>query len=120
VQQTCSTGPAKARQPSGWQGQKDKRHTLAEFAFPPAQVEVPKPSEGLEYTYARKPSNFDHERKDLAHIWEVGGSQEFAEQIAQSDQLFLTVKQVRDLSHSDVHFGQSSRCVQPQSSTSAV
>jgi len=34
-------------------------------------VEVPKPSEGLEYTYARKPSTFDHEKKDLAHIWEV-------------------------------------------------
>lgn len=28
-----------------------------------AQAEVPKPSEGLEYTYARKPSNYDHERK---------------------------------------------------------
>ncbi len=64
-----------------------------------SQVEVPKPSEGLEYTYARKPSNFDHERKDLAHIWEVGGSQEFAEQIAQSDQLFLTVKQVGVATH---------------------
>ena len=59
------------------------------------QTEVPKPSEGLEYTYARKPSNYDHERKDLAHIWEVGGSQEFAEEIAQGDQLFLTAKQVR-------------------------
>jgi dynein light intermediate chain 2 len=55
---------------------------------------VPKPSEGLEYTYARKPSNYDHERKDLAHIWEVGGSNEFAESITQGDQLFLTAKQV--------------------------
>jgi dynein light intermediate chain 2 len=58
-------------------------------------VEVPKPSEGLEYTYARKPSNFDHEKKDLAHIWEVGGSQEFATEIAQGDQIFLTAKQVK-------------------------
>lgn len=56
---------------------------------------MPKPSEGLEYTYARKPSNYDHERKDLAHIWEIGGSQEFAEEIMQGDQLFLTAKQVR-------------------------
>ncbi len=63
--------------------------------MPRTQNEVPKPSEGLEYTYARKPSNFDHEKKDLAHIWEVGGSHEFAEEIAQGDQLFLTVKQVR-------------------------
>lgn len=38
---------------------------------PRPQSEVPKPSEGLEYTYARKPSQFDHEKKDLAHIWEV-------------------------------------------------
>jgi hypothetical protein len=57
---------------------------------------VPKPSEGLEYTYARKPSNFDHEKKDLAHIWEVGGSQEFANEIAQGDQIFLTAKQVKE------------------------
>lgn len=57
------------------------------------QAEVPKPSEGIEYTYARKPAAFDHEKKDLAHIWEVGGSQEFAEEIVTSDQLFLTAKQ---------------------------
>jgi dynein light intermediate chain 2 len=48
----------------------------------------------LEYTYARKPSSYDHERKDLAHIWEVGGSQEFAEEISKGDQMFLTAKQV--------------------------
>ena len=42
------------------------------------QVEVPKPSEGLEYTYARKPSQYDHEKKDLAHIWEVSPQARFA------------------------------------------
>jgi hypothetical protein len=36
------------------------------------QCEVPKPSDGLEYTFARRPSSFDHERKDIAHVWEVG------------------------------------------------
>lgn len=60
----------------------------------PAQAEVPKPSEGIEYTYARKPAAYDHEKKDLAHIWEVGGSHEFAEELVNSDQLFLTAKQV--------------------------
>ncbi|KAL6746086.1 hypothetical protein V8C86DRAFT_2954357 [Haematococcus lacustris] len=70
------------------------KSTLLNRFLYPSRAEVPKPSEGLEYTYARKPSNFDHERKDLAHIWEVGGSQEFAEEIALNDQLFLTAKQV--------------------------
>lgn len=55
---------------------------------------MPKPSEGLEYTYARKPSNFDHEKKDLAHIWELGGSAEFAEEFVQGDAGFLNPKQV--------------------------
>lgn len=59
------------------------------------QVEPPKPSEGLEYTFARKASSLDHERKDTAHIWEVGGSDDFAEQITQVDQVFLTYKQVQ-------------------------
>ena len=59
------------------------------------QAELPKPSEGIEYTYARKPAAYDHEKKDLAHIWEVGGSHEFAEELVNSDQLFLTAKQVR-------------------------
>lgn len=70
------------------------KSTLLNRFLYPSRVEVPKPSEGLEYTYARKPAAFDHERKDLAHIWEVGGSKEFAEQITQGDQLFLTAKQV--------------------------
>lgn len=58
------------------------------------QIEPPKPSEGLEYTYARKPAAFDHERKDMAHIYEIGGSKEFGEEIARGDQVFLTAKQV--------------------------
>ena len=70
------------------------------------QAEVPKPSEGIEYTYARKPAAFDHEKKDLAHIWEVGGSQEFAEEIVNSDQLFLTAKQVRPDTACAVGWGQ--------------
>ncbi|PNW79047.1 hypothetical protein CHLRE_09g398882v5 [Chlamydomonas reinhardtii] len=70
------------------------KSTLLNRFLYPTRAEVPKPSEGIEYTYARKPAAFDHEKKDLAHIWEVGGSQEFAEEIVNSDQLFLTAKQV--------------------------
>jgi dynein light intermediate chain 2 len=70
------------------------KSTLLNRFLYPARADIPKPSEGLEYTYARKPSAYDHERKDLAHIWEVGGSQEFAQEISQGDQLFLTAKQV--------------------------
>ncbi|GLC38707.1 Cytoplasmic dynein 2 light intermediate chain 1 [Pleodorina starrii] len=70
------------------------KSTLLNRFLYPTRAEVPKPSEGIEYTYARKPAAYDHEKKDLAHIWEVGGSQEFAEEIASSDQLFLTAKQV--------------------------
>lgn len=55
---------------------------------------MPKPSEGLEYTYARKPSQFDHEKKDVAHIWEAATSHEAAEPITKQDQVFLTHKQV--------------------------
>mmetsp|Transcript_19135 Transcript_19135/g.32887 ORF Transcript_19135/g.32887 Transcript_19135/m.32887 type:complete len:414 (-) Transcript_19135:1059-2300(-) len=69
------------------------KSTLLNRFLYPNRLETPKPSEGLEYTYARKPSNFDHEKKDLAHIWDVGGSPEFAQEIASGDH-FLTVKQV--------------------------
>ncbi|KAG1665103.1 hypothetical protein FOA52_007794 [Chlamydomonas sp. UWO 241] len=75
-------------------GRGSGKSTLLNRFLYPTRAEVPKPAEGLEYTYARKPSQYDHERKDLAHIWEVGGSQEFAEAISQGDQLFLTAKQI--------------------------
>mmetsp|Transcript_19674 Transcript_19674/g.42749 ORF Transcript_19674/g.42749 Transcript_19674/m.42749 type:complete len:403 (+) Transcript_19674:323-1531(+) len=70
------------------------KSTLLNRFLYPTRVEVTKPSEGLEYTYARKPSNYDHEKKDLAHIWEFGGSLEFCEEIAQGEQIFLNAKQV--------------------------
>eukprot|EP00798_Chlamydomonas_sp_ICE-L_P019945 gene19945-26653_t len=39
------------------------KSTLLNRFLYPYRTEVPKPSEGLEYTYARKPSNYDHEKK---------------------------------------------------------
>ena len=58
------------------------------------QADPAKPSEGLEYTFARKSSGLSHEQKVLAHIWEVGGTSKFAEAVTQTEQLFLNYKQV--------------------------
>ena len=89
--------PSRVRDACAVQAHAHVWHASTDANWLLVQVEVPKPSEGLEYTYARKPSNFDHEKKDLAHIWEVGGSPEFAEEIAQGEQIFLNVKQARVL-----------------------
>ncbi|WIA09474.1 hypothetical protein OEZ85_008875 [Tetradesmus obliquus] len=72
-----------------------KSTVLNRFLYP-TQVEVPKPSQCLEYTFARKPgSSFGPgDRKELAHIWEVSGSDAFAQQLAQGSQIFLTYRQV--------------------------
>eukprot|EP00879_Flechtneria_rotunda_P006287 GHRR01006607.1.p1 GENE.GHRR01006607.1~~GHRR01006607.1.p1 ORF type:complete len:393 (+),score=130.27 GHRR01006607.1:184-1362(+) len=70
------------------------KSTLLNRFLYPNQVNLPKPSQGLEYTFARKASTFDHERKDLAHIWEVAGSYAFAGQMALGSQIFLTYRQV--------------------------
>lgn len=61
------------------------KSTLLNRFLYPTQVEVPKPSQCLEYTFARKPgSKFGPgDRKELAHIWEVSGSDAFAQQLAQ-------------------------------------
>ena len=58
------------------------------------QSETPKPTEGSEYTFARKQSATSLDRKDLAHIWEISGSQELAALIAEGDHLFLGPLQV--------------------------
>lgn len=60
----------------------------------PSQAEAPKPSEGLEYVFARRPGTFDLEHKDTAHIWELGGGEAFMERVLASDQLFLNYRQV--------------------------
>jgi hypothetical protein len=58
------------------------------------QADPTRPSEGLEYTYARKTSALDHERRSLAHIWELGGNGPLGAAASGSDQLFLTYRQV--------------------------
>lgn len=70
-----------------------KSTLLSRFLYP-AKSEVPKQSQGLEYTFARKTSSVVDVRKDLAHIWEVAGSEAFAQQLVQGSQIFLTYRQV--------------------------
>jgi len=53
--------------------------------FVSVQAEAPKPTEGLEYTYIRKPAANPTDPKDLAHLWEVSGSQELSQEILDSD-----------------------------------
>jgi hypothetical protein len=60
----------------------------------PQPPETPRPGQGLEYTYARRPSAYDHERRDLAHVWEVGGGEALAAALAAADNLLLTFRQV--------------------------
>ncbi len=55
----------------------------------------PKPTEGLDYTFARKSSSLANvERKDVANIWEVSGTEAFKREIASADSLFITPRQV--------------------------
>lgn len=70
-----------------------KSTLLSRFLYP-NKLEVPKPSQALEYTFARKASNLADARKDLAHIWEASGSEAFAQQLVKGNQIFLTYRQV--------------------------
>eukprot|EP00803_Ostreobium_quekettii_P004627 evm.model.scf_672.3 EVM.evm.TU.scf_672.3 scf_672:14722-17919(-) len=70
------------------------KSTLLNRFLYPDRAGVAKPSEGLEYTYARRAREHDHEKKDIAHIWELGGGDELATKLANVDNVFLTAKQV--------------------------
>ena len=52
-----------------------------------------KPTEGLEYTFARKSAAANLDRKDVAHIWEIGGGEQLGTTVAGSDSLFLNYRQ---------------------------
>ncbi|KAA6425193.1 MAG: cytoplasmic dynein 2 light intermediate chain 1 [Trebouxia sp. A1-2] len=61
------------------------KSTLLNKYIQPDRAEAPKPTEGLEYTYIRKPAANPTDPKDLAHLWEVSGSQELSQEILNSD-----------------------------------
>ena len=45
------------------------------------QGDIPKPTEGLDYTFLRKPAANPSDPKELAHLWEVSGSNELSREI---------------------------------------
>lgn len=70
------------------------KSTLLNRFLYPDKTEVPKQTEGMEYTYARKSVAANIDRKDIAHIWEVAGSDELCEEVTSSENLFLGMRQV--------------------------
>lgn len=42
---------------------------------------MPKPTDGPEYTFIRKPASSMSDRKELAHLWEVAGTSELAQEV---------------------------------------
>mmetsp|Transcript_17177 Transcript_17177/g.54938 ORF Transcript_17177/g.54938 Transcript_17177/m.54938 type:complete len:387 (-) Transcript_17177:65-1225(-) len=70
------------------------KSTLLNRFLYPDKMDVPKPTEGLEYTYARKSVATNIERKDIAHIWEISGSQDLAVEVTKNENLFLGQRQV--------------------------
>lgn len=64
------------------------------FAACPLQTDLPKPTDGLEYTYARKSSAYNPDKKDIAHIWELSGGEDLADEVLKSEHVFLGQKQV--------------------------
>jgi len=75
-------------------GKQSGKSTLLNRFLYPDRAEVPKPTDGLEYTYARKSSAYNPEKKDVAHIWELSGGEELADEVLKSEHLFLGQKQV--------------------------
>ena len=68
--------------------------TLVNRLLYPDKTEVPKPTEGMEYNYARRASSGAGggggvDRKDVAHVWEIAGSRHFADEVTEQDNVFL-------------------------------
>jgi dynein light intermediate chain 2 len=61
---------------------------------PDAQADVPKATEGMEYNYARKTHATNIERKDVAHIWEISGTRQFADEATEQENIFMGMRQI--------------------------
>jgi len=92
-----------SKQPGGDQGRPDAnlyivgsrgygKSTMLNRLLYPDKVDVPRSTEGMEYTYARK--QVTNDRKDIAHIWELAGSETLCEEVTASENLFLGMRQV--------------------------
>lgn len=78
------------------------KSTLLNRFLYPTQADVPIPSQCLEYTFARRPASSygSGDKKELAHIWEVSGSEAFAQQLAQGACLHTSILHAWNDSHS--------------------
>eukprot|EP00227_Mantoniella_beaufortii_P016060 CAMPEP_0197596268 /NCGR_PEP_ID=MMETSP1326-20131121/24667_1 /TAXON_ID=1155430 /ORGANISM="Genus nov. species nov., Strain RCC2288" /LENGTH=307 /DNA_ID=CAMNT_0043162735 /DNA_START=165 /DNA_END=1085 /DNA_ORIENTATION=+ len=68
--------------------------TLVSRFLYPDKADVPKPTEGMEYNYARKTHATNIERKDVAHIWEISGTRQFADEATEQENIFMGMRQV--------------------------
>ena len=72
--------------------------TLVNRLLYPDKTEVPKPTEGMEYNYARRAQSGSVggavDRKDVAHVWEIAGSRHFADEVTEQDNVFLGPRHV--------------------------
>ena len=89
--------------PAGWRpdafvfftgGRGAGKTALLQRLLHPGRTERPRPTEGLEYSFMRKNSPTDLERKDVAHVWEVSGAAGLAEEVLRREALFLHARQV--------------------------
>ena len=51
------------------------------------QSDIPKPTEGLDYTFIRKPAANPSDPKELAHLWELSGSQELSAEVLRNSHI---------------------------------
>ena len=65
-----------------------KTTAVQRFLYPD-KTDAPKPTEGMEYNYARKTHATNVERKDVAHIWEIAGSRQFADEVTEQENIFM-------------------------------
>eukprot|EP00854_Cymbomonas_tetramitiformis_P017965 gene17965-21396_t len=70
------------------------KSTLLNRFLYPDKTDTPKATEGLEYTYARKSVSTNIERKDIAHIWEIAGTEKLSNEISACENIFLGMRQV--------------------------
>lgn len=57
------------------------KSTMLNRYIQPDRADTPKSTDGLEYTYIRKPVSRISDRKELAHLWEVSGTSELPQEI---------------------------------------
>lgn len=72
------------------------KSTLLNRFLYPDQNQTPKSTEGMEYTYIRKSqvTQIEGQRKDVAHIWELSGSDDLVANVSAVESLFLSMRQV--------------------------